>query len=447
MSRHTNNILSKVIPYVKGMCEGSMSARKFTLTHSSLFILHSLFFIFPLTATAQPSIGTDGRVTLTYHNTTAKDVTVNGSDGIKGDMDRNGNTWTLLTGVLTSDMYTYNITIDEQRTITDPENPITLRDINDTLSALIIPGYPGTYYMHNNVPHGTVQKQWYPSTLNGMKQRRLSVYLPPQYDANTATPYPVLYLLHGSGGDENAWLGMGRLQQIMDNMIAEGKCKPMVVVMPNGNVEIDAAPGESPYMNASPEANNMRSMMGDFEEAFQREIMTFAEKTYNIRKDKAGRAIAGLSLGGLHSLFITANNPTLFDYVGLFSPQTTNALGDKSIRSVRNITGAIGDFASGLPFVSEKWKEKVSRKMGTTDNLGIYSDVDNKLALQFATPPKLYYIAVGRNDFVKKLVDKHRARLDSKGYKYTYNETAGGHTWRNWRRYLLDFLPKLFINN
>lgn len=386
-------------------------------------------------------------ITFHYDNDSAKTVSVKGSDGIKGEMkwDKKSRLWTFTTGVLTSDMYTYNLIVDEQRTITDPMNPMTVRDISDTLSVLIIPGYPGNYYQdHATTPHGTVLKQWYPSSLNGMRQRRLSIYLPPQYNANAATPYPVLYLLHGSGGDENAWLDMGRLQQIMDNMIAEGKCRPMVVIMPNGNVELDAAPGESPYMNAKPEANNMRSMMGDFEESFQREVMAFAEKNYNIRKDKAGRAIAGLSLGGLHTLFITANAPTLFDYVGLFSPQTTNALGDKSIRGVRSITGAIGDFASGLPFVSDKWKEKVSRKMGTTDNLAIYSDLDNKLHAQFADSLRLYYIAVGKDDFVKKLVDKHRQRLDAAGYHYTYNETGGGHTWRNWRRYLLDFLPRLF---
>ncbi len=324
-------------------------------------------------------------------------------------------------------------------------NPSTMRDISDTISTFIIPGYPGTYYQdHATVTHGTIKKLWYPSTLNGMKQRRLAIYLPPQYTEDTATPLPVLYLLHGSGGDEDAWLALGRLQQIMDNMIAEGKCRPMVVVMPNGNVELDAAPGSSPYMNAEPKANNMRSMTGDFEESFQREIMTFVESKYNVRKDKAGRAIAGLSLGGLHTLFITANNPTLFDYVGLFSPQTTNALGNKSINLLKGISSAIGDFASDLPFASEEWKQRVTRKMGTTDHMDIYADVDKKLAAQFADKPRLYYIAVGKDDFVKKLVDKHRQRLSAAGYPYTYNESGGGHTWRNWRRYLLDFLPRLF---
>lgn len=395
-------------------------------------------------AAAQPSIGDDGRVTLRYANPAAEEVSVQGGDGIKGDMKKQKDgTWTFTTGVLTSDMYTYNFLVDEERTVADPAGIITERDIADTLSAFIIPGYPGTYYMDNHVPHGTVKKMWYPSTLNGMKQRRLSVYLPPQYEEKTAERFPVLYLLQGSGGDENAWLGMGRLQQIMDNMIAEGKCSPMVVIMPNGNVELDAAPGESPYMDAQPEANNMRSMMGDFEESFVREIVTFAEDRLRIRTDKAGRAIAGLSLGGLHTLFISANNPGMFDYVGLFSAQTTNAMGDKSIRSVRNITTAIGDFASGLPFVSQEWKDKVSRKMGTTDNIGVYSDIDGKLARQFADAPKLYYIAVGTNDFVKKLVDKHRKRLDAKGYQYTYYESGGGHTWRNWRRYLIQFLEKI----
>lgn len=422
-SHNINNILSKFI---------------FCFSFSS-------FLIFPLTIMAQPNVSNDGRVTFSYHDADANEVTVKSNDGIKGNMKKNkkNNTWTYST-TLTSDLYAYNFIIDDERTITDPTNPSTMRDIDDTLSTFVIPGYPGTYYMDNNVTHGTVKKLWYPSTLNGMKQRRLSLYLPPQYTEDTTTPLPVLYLLHGSGGDEDAWLALGRLAQIMDNMIAEGKCRPMVVVMPNGNVELDAAPGSSPYMNATPKANNMRSMAGDFEESFQRDIMTFVESKYNVRKDKAGRAIAGLSLGGLHTLFITANNPSLFDYVGLFSPQTTNALGNKSINLLKGISGAIGDFAADLPFASQEWKNRVTRKMGTTDHMGIYADLDNKLAAQFAEKPKLYYIAVGTEDFVKKLVDKHRQRLDNAGYTYTYHETGGGHTWRNWRRYLLDFLPRLF---
>lgn len=397
-------------------------------------------------ACAQPVTGSDGRVTFRYVNAKADEVAVKGSKGVNGDMERNGDVWTFTTKPLPSDLYMYDFIVDEETRVADPENPWRERDIADTVNCFCIKGWPGSYYVDGNVAHGTVRKLWYPSTLNGMKQRRLAVYLPPGYDADVARKYPVLYLLHGSGGDENAWLGMGRLRQIMDNMIADGKCRPMIVVMPNGNAELDAAPGESPYMAAVPQGKNVQSMIGMIEKAFPVEVVPFIEKTFRVLDGKNNRAIAGLSLGGLHSLFISANNPQMFDYVGLFSPQTTNSLSTKAIGNVRGIADGISDFATGLPFVSDEWKEKVSRKMGRTENMEIYADVDEKLKQQFATPPTLYYIAVGSDDFIKKLADKHRKRLDALGCKYVYNESSGGHTWQNWRRYLLDFLPRIFQN-
>lgn len=396
---------------------------------------------------AQPEIGDDGRVTFTYTDAKAEEVRVKGTDGCGGEMRRKGDTWTLITKPLTSDLYTYRFVIDDEHAITDPGNKAVARDVADTVSYFCIKGWPGSYYMDNDVPHGTMQRLWYPSSLKGMKQRRLTVYLPPGYDSDTARTYPVLYLLHGSGGDEEAWPALGRLAQIMDNMIAEGRCRPMVVVMPNGNADIDAAPEHSPYMDATPQAKNVSSMRGTMEKAFMREVLPFVEKRLRVSRDRGGRAIAGLSLGGLHTLFITANNPQTFDYVGLFSAQTTNSLGNKSISSIQSVADGIRGLAASLPFVSDSWREKMGGAVSGTDDLDTYADVEAKLVRQFKEPPRLYYIAVGKQDFVKKLVDNHRKRMDRLGLEYVYNESGGGHTWRNWRRYLLDFLPMLFKDN
>lgn len=408
------------------------------------FATHIVSLLCCCAAMAQPKVDANNRATFTYCDAKAKEVELKGTGACNGEMERSGDVWTFTTATLSSELYTYNFIVDDERSVTDPDNPLRERDIADTVSFFCVKGYPGSYYMDNNVAHGTVQKVWYPSTLNGMKQRCMAVYLPPQYGSQPMKKFPVLYLLHGSGGDEDAWLGLGRLAQIMDNMIAEGKCQPMVVVMPNGNADLDAAPGKSPYMKAVPQAKNISSMMGKIEKAFPEEVMPYVAKNYRILTDKRHQAIAGLSLGGLHALFISANNPRQFDYIGLFSPQTTNTLSDKQISNVRSIASSISDFATSLPFVSSQWKDNVEHKMSRMDGIDTYSRAEEKLRQQFATPPRLYYIAVGRDDMIKTLVDKHRQRLDNLGAKYVYNESPGAHTWQNWRRYLLDFLPRLF---
>lgn len=188
-------------------------------------------------------------------------------------------------------------------------------------------------------------------------------------------------------------------------------------------------------------------MLGKIEKAFVPDIVTYVESHYRVKAAKQSRAIAGLSLGGLHTLFISANNPDKFDYVGLFSAQTTNALDDKKIGKVEKIVQGIEDFASVFPFLSKgKIGEAISSYTDgiSSGDLSIYNNLDEKLKEQFKTPPQLYYIAVGKDDFVKKLNDDFRLKLADKGYKYYYHETDGGHSWENWRKYLVDFLPRLF---
>ena len=312
--------------------------------------------------------------------------------------------WSFKTGKLASELYTYNVVVDGVRTL-DPSNVYCVRDVTNLFSMLLIGGGQGDWYRVKEVPHGTVSKIWYNSPTAGLK-RRLTVYTPAGYETSKEK-YPVLYLLHGIGGDENAWSELGRAAQILDNLIAAGKAKPMIVVMTNGNISQEAAPGETPNGFTVPTLMLPKTMDGNFELAFP-DVIKFVESNYRVKADKNDRAIAGLSMGGCHSLYISANYPDTFGYVGLFSAA-----------------------------INKQQKSGVESER-------VYDDLDGKLAKLFAAKPKLYWIGIGKTDFLYKDNADFRAKLKAKGYPFTYMETEGGHIWRNWRIYLTEFAQKLF---
>lgn len=311
--------------------------------------------------------------------------------------------WTYTTSIPSPELHTYCFYVDGVRML-DPSNVYMIRDIATYTNYFLVDGELSQNYLVREVPHGTVSKVWYPSPTLGMERRRMTVYTPAGYD-DSNKQYPVLYLLHGAGGDENAWSELGRAVQILDNLIAQGKAEPMIVVMPNGNGAQEAVPGEYPNSMYKPSFTNPKTMEGSFEKAFP-DIMNYVESHYRTINDKAHRAIAGLSMGGFHSLYISANYPDLFGYVGLFS-------------------AAINRQAKG-------------------ENTYIYENLEEKLAKQFSDAPKLYFIGIGNGDFLFQDNVKYRELLDSHGYKYEYMETDGGHEWRNWRKYLNHLLPELF---
>lgn len=312
--------------------------------------------------------------------------------------------WEYTSKPLTSELYTYQLTANGLQ-IYDPSNIYQLRDISTYSNYFIVGDGKADLYKVQQVPHGTVSKVWYPSTHLGLTTRRMTVYTPAGYEDGKGR-YPVLYLLHGAGGDENAWMELGRAAQILDNLIAQGKVQPMIVVMPNGNGAQQATPGEYPDAMYKPSFSNPVCMEGSIEKAFP-DIISYVEKHYRTINDQRHRAICGLSMGGFHSLYISANNPSLFGYVGLFS-------------------AAIG-------------------RQGTEGaNTDIYRNLEEKLAKQFKNAPKLYWIGIGRADFLYKDNEAYRQLLDRNGYKYTYVETDGGHIWRNWRSYLTEFSQLLF---
>ena len=313
--------------------------------------------------------------------------------------------WSFTSEALKPELYTYNMIVDGVKII-DPLNVYNIRDINNLFSVLLIGGDARTdLYKVNKVAHGTVSKVWYESPTADLT-RRVTVYTPAGYETS-GKEYPVLYLLHGIGGDENAWSELGRAAQILDNLIAQGKAEPMLVVMTNGNISQEACPGETSEGFKVPTMMLPKTMEGSFETAFP-DVVKFVEKTYRVKKDKAHRAIAGLSMGGFHSLFISINNPDLFDYVGLFSAAVDQNQPDPN----------------GHP--------------------EIYADRDTKIDNLFAKNPKLFWIGIGKTDFLYKNNNDLRAYLDGKNHKYTYLETEGGHIWRNWRIYLSEFTPLLF---
>lgn len=405
-----------------------------------------------------PVINADNSVTFFYVDSLAKKVFVKGSfvpekkvlglfskDG-KYKMKKDGYTWTYTTRPLKPELYTYTFEVNK-KDVRDPLNPDVMRDVEDSLSFFIIKGGIADDYLIKKVSHGKVQKVWYPTKLEDMGKRRMTIYFPPGYldKKNKKRRYPVLYLLHGSGGDENAWMDDGRAIEILDNLIAEGKCKPMIVVMPNGNVNLAAAPGDDPdHPDVQPTGNNMSSMFGKIEGSFMKDIVNYVDKNYRTVPKKSHRAIAGASLGGMHALFISLNNPNDFDYVGLFSAQTTNGLGDGSIHAIQKLGNALINFRHDNTDSPEDDKDEREFKKWASEDLVIYEDFDDKLKEQFSTPPKLYFIACGEDDFLKDINDSFRKELKKHHYPHVYYETKGGHTWENWRKYLLVFLPQIF---
>lgn len=309
--------------------------------------------------------------------------------------------WEFTTSPLAPELYSYAFLVDGLRTL-DPANVFMNRDVATVTNIFIIDGDRASLYGVKDVPHGTVSRVWYDSPTLG-KDRRLTVYTPAGYETS-GKRYPVFYLLHGMGGDEEAWMALGRTSQILDNLIAQGKAEPMIVVMTNGNVDQEAAPGESSLGLKAPDMNQPRTMEGSFETSFP-DVVKFIDSTYRTIPEKKARAIAGLSMGGFHSMHISKQYPDMFDYVGLFS-------------------------AAILP------------REGSTSP--VYDDLEGKLKVQFGKNPALYYIAIGNTDFLYDANTQYRKLLDSNKYPYEYFETPEGHIWKNWRIYLTEFAPKLF---
>ena len=246
----------------------------------------------------------------------------------------------------------------------------------------------------------------YPSSIG---EAGVAVYLPAGYAASK-TDYPVLYLLHGSGDDETGWLTKGKAKAIIDSLITNQLCPPMIVVMPNGYLEQTGkyyAPESRLWMEST------------FEENFSN-LIAWTEANYRTINDKQHRAIAGLSMGGFHTMHTAALLNQTFDYVGIFS-------------------------ALYVPHTKQPHAERtIEMSALALSDKPAYKETEILLQQQFANPPQLYWIACGVDDFLYEDNVIYRQYLDEKHYPYEYYESAGGHSWQNWMDYLIIFAQRIF---
>jgi len=371
--------------------------------------------LFSRNVVKSPEINADNTVTFRLHAPKAITVQLTGDcvDGVVSMKEDSLGVWSYTTAKLEPELYSYSFIVNGMRML-DPSNIYQNRDVATWTSIFIISdqkGDKGDLYSVNKVPHGNLSKVWYESPTLKLT-RRMTVYTPAGYDKGKN--YPVLYLLHGAGGDENAWSELGRAAQILDNLIAMGKAKPMLVVMTNGNPNTAAAPGEWDFGMYQPSMGGgvqLPQAAASMDESFM-DVVNFIEKNYKVAKNKANRAICGLSMGGGHSFAISKRYPTTFDYVGLFSAAVS-----------------VGQWGDRTPLI---------------DRMNTNAEFNQQMAALFAAKPKLYWIAIGKTDFLYQQNADLRKWLDSKGYPYTYRETDGGHIWRNWRIYLSEFAQMIF---
>jgi enterochelin esterase family protein len=346
-----------------------------------------------------PEVKADRTVAFRILAPKAEAVKLSGGDipgvGQGAEMTKNAEgVWEVTLGPIDAGAYRYNFNVDGVSVI-DPRNPSTSESNANTWSLVYVPG--SDFMDTKDVPHGAVAEVTYYSK-SLQKFRRMHVYTPAGYELGEGK-YPVFYLLHGAFDCDDSWSSVGRAGFILDNLIAAKKAKPMVVVMPAGHTgPFTFGRGGLP--------------MDEFVKDFNGDILPYIEKNYRVHTDRANRAVAGLSMGGAHTLSIAFPQLEKFAYVGVFSS------------GVFGIAGGMGGAPQG-----PTWEEQNKEKL---DNADLKKDL------------KLVWFATGKEDFLVETSRATVAMLKKHGFDVVYNETAGAHTWINWRNYLNEFAPQLF---
>ena len=350
-------------------------------------------------------IGQDRSITFRVHAPNAKSVSIGSADlpgvpfgkGVemtKSDED----VWQGSVDPVPAGAYRYHFNIDGV-TVIDPRSTLTSASNGTTWSLTIVPG--SSDFDTRDVPHGAVAEvQYYSKSLK--RHRRMHVYTPPGYEKSSDS-FPVFYLLHGAMDGDDSWSSVGRSGIILDNLIADGKAKSMVVVMPNGHTgAFSFGGGGVPF----------DQQMEEFQNDFESEIRPYIEANYRVKTDQANRAIAGLSMGGSQTLNISFANLADYAYIGVYSS---------------GVFGIAGGLAGREP--SDEWEQSHKEIL---DNAKLREGL------------KLIWFSTGKEDFLIETSRKTVDMLKSHGFDVTYAESEGGHTWLNWRDYLVDFAPKLF---
>lgn len=343
-----------------------------------------------------------GKITFRVLAPKADAVRLNGGDipnNQKGtEMTKGGDgIWEVTLGPVPAGAYRYHFNMDGVPVV-DPRNPLVSESNNNVWSLVTVPG--SDFFDTRNVPHGAVASvTYYSSELK--RFRRMHVYTPPGYESGR-DKYPTFYLLHGASDSDASWPTVGRAGIILDNLIADKKAKPMVMVMPAGHTTTGGfrVPG----------------VADEFARDFLTDIMPYIESHYRVQLGRANRAMAGLSMGGNQTLSIGLTNLDKFAYLGVFS------------------SGLIGEFGSTRPGapVRPPGPSFEERNAAVLDNASLKKGL------------KLLWFATGKEDFLLKTTEGTVDMLKKHGFDVTYKETPRGHVWLNWRDYLTEFAPKLF---
>lgn len=377
---------------------------------SDYIIIGSLLLIMinmPVFAQNQPAIndtlnsfdiGSDKQITFRIYAPEADSVSLHRGDipqsKVDGEMEINKKgIWTTTTKPLEPGAYRYRFVVDGL-SVLDPCNPATSESNMNSWSLFYVSG--SEEMDTKDVPHGMVAElPYYSKTLKSF--RRMHVYTPPGYESGN-DKFPIFYLLHGAWDSDDAWTTVGRAGFIFDNLIAQNKIEPMVVIMPDGHT--------------GPFYAGKKFNMDEFVNDFNNEIMPLAESRYRIKGNRENRAIAGLSMGGAQTLNIIINNLDKFGYIGVFSSGIFGITGD------RRFTDQDGP----------SWEERHLKTLTSDAKNGI----------------ELFWFGIGKDDFLLETSDATVKMLEKHDFDIVYKKTAGGHTWLNWRDYLIEFSQLLY---
>jgi enterochelin esterase-like enzyme len=379
------------------------------MTVASLFLLSSFCAAQSTTSTqtavpkppawlTTPEVHSDNSVTFRFSAPNAQEVKLarEGAEPVAMQKDDQG-VWSVTTAPLTPDYYGYSILVDGVRML-DPYNHLLVPNLLTPQNAVLVPGGASVRWeVNDDVPHGEIHHHFYKSAA-AEDFRDYYVYTPPGYDPKAKKTYPVLYLLHGFSDDASAWTAVGKANVILDNLIAVGKAKPMIVVMPLGYGTMEMIRlGWGAWSHTDVRAKNFSK----FQDALK-EVMFMVEDEYRITKDRNSRAITGLSMGGSESLLTGLNHLDQFAWIGAFSSG-----------------GIPEDFEKDFPGLDAKANQQI----------------------------RLLWIACGTEDHLITVNRKFREWLGTKDIKHVDIETPGEHTWMVWRRNLTEFAPLLFQQN